>query len=94
MCYLGVRHRPWQQDQPALSCGAPPRARARAAAASRLRHALALQYPTLLGRGAWKRVYKAFDQEEGLEVAWNQVELRGNHLDQPEQRERLFAEIR
>ena len=35
----------------------------------------------------------AFDQHEGIEVAWNQVELAGNHLDE-QQWERLFAEIR
>jgi serine/threonine protein kinase len=27
----------------------------------------------LLGRGAFKEVYKAYDQEEGVEVAWNQL---------------------
>eukprot|EP00775_Hariotina_reticulata_P009149 gene9149-9317_t len=52
-----------------------------------------LRYPALLGRGACKRVYKAFDQHEGIEVAWNQVELSGNTLDH-DNRERLFAEIR
>ncbi|WIA19631.1 hypothetical protein OEZ85_005568 [Tetradesmus obliquus] len=50
-----------------------------------------LRYPVLLGRGACKRVYKAFDQVEGIEVAWNQVDL-GSHMDQ-ESRERLFSEI-
>jgi len=32
-----------------------------------------LQYGTVLGRGACKTVYKAFDLEDGIEVAWNQV---------------------
>ena len=32
-----------------------------------------LQYNEILGRGAFKTVYKAFDEEEGIEVAWNQV---------------------
>ncbi|WIA39905.1 hypothetical protein OEZ86_013347 [Tetradesmus obliquus] len=50
-----------------------------------------LRYPVLLGRGACKRVYKAFDQVDGIEVAWNQVDL-GSHMDQ-ESRERLFSEI-
>jgi WNK lysine deficient protein kinase len=27
----------------------------------------------LLGRGAFKEVYKAYDREKGIEVAWNQV---------------------
>eukprot|EP00877_Chromochloris_zofingiensis_P014292 jgi/Chrzof1/9116/Cz03g36170.t1 len=52
-----------------------------------------LRYQHLLGRGACKRVYKAFDQVEGLEVAWNQVELAGSDMSS-EQRERMFAEIR
>jgi len=34
-----------------------------------------LQFDTVLGRGAFKTVYKAFDEEEGIEVAWNQVRV-------------------
>ena len=34
------------------------------------------RYDELLGAGACKKVYKAFDNEEGIEVAWNQVKLR------------------
>ncbi|KAF5177073.1 Serine/threonine-protein kinase WNK1 [Thalictrum thalictroides] len=34
------------------------------------------RYTDLLGAGATKKVYRAFDQEEGIEVAWNQVKLR------------------
>ena len=33
------------------------------------------RYTTSLGKGAYKEVYKAFDQEEGVEVAWNQLRL-------------------
>jgi WNK lysine deficient protein kinase len=33
------------------------------------------QYKEELGRGACKRVFKAFDTREGREVAWNKVEL-------------------
>ncbi|KAG2297179.1 hypothetical protein Bca52824_043848 [Brassica carinata] len=33
------------------------------------------RYDELLGSGAVKKVYRAFDQEEGIEVAWNQVKL-------------------
>jgi WNK lysine deficient protein kinase len=36
-------------------------------------HALCLQYDTVLGKGAFKTVYKGFDEREGIEVAWNQV---------------------
>ena len=31
----------------------------------------------LLGRGTYKNVYKAFDEEEGMDVAWNQVKVHG-----------------
>ena len=46
----------------------------------------------LLGRGACKQVFRAFDQREGVEVAWNQVAVSPS-LDAA-QRERLFAEVR
>jgi WNK lysine deficient protein kinase len=51
------------------------------------------QYDHVLGRGAFKTVYKAFDESEGLEVAWNQVKVN-DLLSSPAERERLFAEIR
>jgi WNK lysine deficient protein kinase len=37
------------------------------------------RYSQCLGKGAYKEVYKAFDQEEGVEVAWNQLRL--SHKD-------------
>lgn len=59
---------------------------------------LSSQFDVLLGRGAFKIVYKAMDLEEGKEVAWNQVrcsDFIGCALkDRDEDRERLFAEIR
>ncbi|RKO90657.1 kinase-like domain-containing protein, partial [Blyttiomyces helicus] len=36
------------------------------------------RYAESLGKGAYKEVFKAFDTEEGVEVAWNQ--LRIDHL--------------
>ncbi|KAL5722181.1 non-specific serine/threonine protein kinase [Ranunculus cassubicifolius] len=33
------------------------------------------RYEGLLGEGGQKKVYRAFDQREGIEVAWNQVNL-------------------
>jgi len=33
------------------------------------------RYPQSLGKGAFKQVFKAFDSEEGIEVAWNQLRL-------------------
>ena len=51
------------------------------------------QYAKMLGRGACKRVYAAFDIEEGIEVAWNLVELQGVDID-ADFRAHLFAEIK
>ncbi|XP_030444191.1 probable serine/threonine-protein kinase WNK11 [Syzygium oleosum] len=51
------------------------------------------RYPELLGSGAVKKVYRAFDQEEGIEVAWNQVKLR-NFDDYPGMIDRLYSEVR
>jgi len=44
----------------------------------------------LIGHGAFKTVYKAYDTEEGIEVAWNQVRLTGV---QPQQRAKILGEI-
>lgn len=35
-------------------------------------------YAELLGKGSSKIVYKGFDEEEGLEVAWNQIYLENS----------------
>ena len=51
------------------------------------------RYSDLLGSGAVKKVYRAFDQEEGIEVAWNQVKLRAFSDDKP-MIDRLFSEVR
>lgn len=51
------------------------------------------QYDDLLGSGAVKKVYRAFDQEEGIEVAWNQVRLRKFCKDQ-QMIDRLYSEVR
>ncbi|GLT56993.1 hypothetical protein SLA2020_300010 [Shorea laevis] len=51
------------------------------------------RYQELLGSGAVKKVYRAFDQEEGIEVAWNQVKLR-SLSDDPAMVERLYSEVR
>lgn len=34
-----------------------------------------IRYSDILGRGAYKTVYKAFDTEEALEVAWNKLHV-------------------
>ncbi|XP_068668417.1 probable serine/threonine-protein kinase WNK11 [Aristolochia californica] len=51
------------------------------------------RYGDLLGAGAVKKVYRAFDQEEGIEVAWNQVKLR-NFSDDRSVIDRLYLEVR
>ena len=51
-----------------------------------------LKYNELLGEGAFKKVYKALDEEEGREVAWNEIQVQGRVLTE-EERKRLQAEI-
>lgn len=51
------------------------------------------RYSDLLGCGAVKKVYRAFDQEEGIEVAWNQVRLR-NFSEDPVLINRLHSEVK
>ncbi|KAM0992256.1 hypothetical protein ACFX2I_010440 [Malus domestica] len=50
------------------------------------------RYNEILGKGASKTVYRAFDEYEGMEVAWNQVKLY-DFLQSPEDLERLYCEI-
>ncbi|XP_047314444.1 probable serine/threonine-protein kinase WNK3 [Impatiens glandulifera] len=50
------------------------------------------RYKEVLGKGAFKKVYRAFDEWEGIEVAWNQVkvaDLLRNTLDM----DRLYSEV-
>ncbi|KAM1512576.1 hypothetical protein PS1_024598 [Malus domestica] len=51
------------------------------------------RYADLLGHGAVKKVYRAFDQEEGIEVAWNKVRLC-NFSDNPTLINRLYSEVK
>ncbi|KAE8678569.1 putative serine/threonine-protein kinase WNK1 [Hibiscus syriacus] len=50
------------------------------------------RYNEILGKGASNMVYKAFDEYQGIEVAWNQVKLH-DFLQTPEELERLYCEI-
>ncbi|GMI64243.1 with no lysine (K) kinase 1 [Hibiscus trionum] len=50
------------------------------------------RYNEILGKGSSKTVYKAFDEYEGIEVAWNQVKLH-DLLQSSEDLERLYCEI-
>ncbi|MCO5547515.1 hypothetical protein L7F22_000965 [Adiantum nelumboides] len=49
------------------------------------------RYKEVLGRGAFKTVYRAFDQEDGIEVAWNQVQ--DVLLRTQEDLDRLYSEV-
>ncbi|MFS8003316.1 putative protein kinase WNK-NRBP family [Helianthus anomalus] len=51
-----------------------------------------VRYNELLGRGAWKTVYKGFDEVEGIEVAWSQV-LLDEAIQKPENLERVYSEV-
>ncbi|KAF5750745.1 serine/threonine-protein kinase WNK5 isoform X1 [Tripterygium wilfordii] len=46
----------------------------------------------ILGKGAMKTVYKAFDEILGMEVAWNQVKLK-DVLCSTEELQRLYSEV-
>ncbi|XP_048555641.1 probable serine/threonine-protein kinase WNK1 [Triticum urartu] len=50
------------------------------------------RYNDVLGKGASKTVYRAFDEYQGMEVAWNQVKLY-DFLQCPDDLERLYCEI-
>ncbi|OIW13827.1 hypothetical protein TanjilG_31716 [Lupinus angustifolius] len=50
------------------------------------------RYNEILGKGSSKIVYRAFDEYQGIEVAWNQVKLY-DFLQSPEDLERLYCEI-
>ncbi|KAK8644520.1 hypothetical protein V6N13_123825 [Hibiscus sabdariffa] len=52
-----------------------------------------IRYNEVLGKGAFKTVYKAFDEVNGIEVAWNQVRIE-EVLQKPEDLERLYSEVR
>ncbi|XP_042504847.1 probable serine/threonine-protein kinase WNK10 isoform X2 [Macadamia integrifolia] len=51
-----------------------------------------VRYEEILGNGAFKTVYKAFDEVDGIEVAWNQVKI-DDMLQSPENLERLYSEV-
>lgn len=50
------------------------------------------RYKEILGRGAFKTVYRAFDELEGIEVAWNQIKL-SEVLRNADDLERLYSEV-
>ncbi|KAL6899497.1 hypothetical protein ACP4OV_006155 [Aristida adscensionis] len=51
-----------------------------------------MRYNVVLGRGAFKTVYKAFDEVEGIEVAWNQMNIE-EIMQCPDNLDRLYTEV-
>ncbi|XP_027343788.1 serine/threonine-protein kinase WNK8-like isoform X2 [Abrus precatorius] len=50
------------------------------------------RYDEFLGKGAFKTVYKAFDELDGIEVAWNRISIE-DVLQSPQQLEKLYSEV-
>ncbi|KAK7306853.1 hypothetical protein VNO77_44813 [Canavalia gladiata] len=50
------------------------------------------RYDEILGKGAFKTVYKAFDEVDGIEVAWNRISIE-DVLQSPQQLEKLYSEV-
>lgn len=50
------------------------------------------RYTDILGKGAFKTVYRAFDEVDGIEVAWNQVKI-DDLLQNPDDLARLYSEV-
>ncbi|XAR68724.1 Non-specific serine/threonine protein kinase [Bertholletia excelsa] len=50
------------------------------------------RFREILGKGAMKTVYKAFDEVLAMEVAWNQVKLN-DVIQSPEEVQRLYSEV-
>ncbi|KAK7247550.1 hypothetical protein RIF29_42435 [Crotalaria pallida] len=51
-----------------------------------------VRYKEVIGKGAFKTVYKAFDEIDGIEVAWGQVQI-DEVLRSPGDLERLYSEV-
>ncbi|KAI9108343.1 hypothetical protein K1719_020534 [Acacia pycnantha] len=51
-----------------------------------------IRYDDMLGRGAFKTVYKAFDEVDGMEVAWSKVDVV-HVMQSPLQLEMLYSEV-
>ncbi|GAU44587.1 hypothetical protein TSUD_136340 [Trifolium subterraneum] len=50
------------------------------------------RYDELLGKGAFKTVYKAFDEVDGIEVAWNRICIE-DVMQSPQNLEKLYSEV-
>ncbi|KHN23258.1 Serine/threonine-protein kinase WNK8 isoform A [Glycine soja] len=50
------------------------------------------RYDELLGKGAFKTVFKAFDEVDGIEVAWNRIGVE-DVVQTPQQLGKLYSEV-
>ncbi|XP_058101941.1 probable serine/threonine-protein kinase WNK3 [Magnolia sinica] len=50
------------------------------------------RYLDVLGKGAFKTVYRAFDELEGIEVAWNQIKV-ADVIRSTDDLDRLYSEV-
>ncbi|KAK2650028.1 hypothetical protein Ddye_017517 [Dipteronia dyeriana] len=51
-----------------------------------------VRYDEVLGKGAFKTVYRAFDEVDGIEVAWSLVKI-DDVLQSPDDLEKLYSEV-
>lgn len=51
-----------------------------------------IRFNEVLGKGAFKTVYKAFDEVDGIEVAWNRIKIN-NLMQLPDGLEKLYSEV-
>ncbi|CAM8947823.1 unnamed protein product [Rhodiola kirilowii] len=51
-----------------------------------------IRYNEVIGKGAFKRVYKGFDEVNGIEIAWSQIRI-DEVLQSPDDLERLYSEV-
>ncbi|KAK2438777.1 no lysine (K) kinase [Trifolium repens] len=51
-----------------------------------------IKYKDVIGKGAFKTVYRAFDEVNGIEVAWGQVQI-DELLKRPGDLDRLYSEV-
>lgn len=57
-------------------------------------HQLIFQLNVILGKGAYKVVYKALDREEGVEVAWNCLQSTKHEFNEFAQEIEILKKVR
>lgn len=53
-----------------------------------------MQMNVVLGKGAYKVVYKAIDKEEGIEVAWNTCQTTRNEFNEISEEVDILKKVR